>query len=260
MGKNSREPTAEEILKAMYPDIPTRDDFEQKDTKAKPETNQSNAEVAELRAQLAALQSRLDMQSRSQTALTTRQGPEIPPQPPKIDMKQAPNPMDDPEGYANFVNRGIELRVQYEKDLFDFNNRQAAAISQQTQNLWDAFSSRYKDHAKDTKRVAIAAREVADRAKANRRDVDKYMYDTPDEFMKDVAAEMDALWGKPQGSSQDQDVEIEDNNEDEGRTQGLFGGGQQHQSGITTPKPPKAKYSEMSQDIIDWQKRMGLRH
>lgn len=259
MGK--REPTAEEILKAMYPDIPTRDDFEQKNDTTKQTANQPNAEVAELRAQIAALQSRLDGQSRAHTAIQTRQV-EVPPQPPKIDMKQAPNPVDDPEGYAVFVQNAIDAKVQYEKDLFDWQNRQQVSVAQQTQNLWDSFSAKYKDYAKDTKKVAIAAREVTDRARAARRDVDKYMYDTSDEFMRDVAAEMDALWGKPKATEQSADVEVDDENEDDGRTGGLFGGGQQSvfERAAGNPAQPKPKYTQMSQDIIDWQKKNGLRH
>lgn len=253
-----REPTSDDILKRMYPDIMSSEDYEQKDPPTQPPQNQqSSAEVAELKAQIAALQGRLDSQSRANTALTTRQGPEVAPQPPQIDFKQAPNPVDDPEGYAAFITRAINVQVQHEKDMFYHQQGQQQSLQQRTDYLWNEFSAKYPDHAKDDRRVAIAAKEVVARAQAKRQDIDKYMYDNSEAFMQDVVKEMEALWGPvKQATARDDD----DDDGEDGRTDGLFGSGQQSGDDPATPPKPAQKYGDLGNDLIAWQKKMGLRH
>lgn len=249
--------SSDEIFKALYPDLPTREDYtdplaaaiEADKNKGQPA---DNGQLTELQKQVAALQGQLVQTQRTSTALMNQAKTDLPPAQPQIDFSKAPDPTLDPAAYAQFIINANDAKIQYEKDLYNWQARQQNDIANKTQNLWDGFAGKYADLAKDAKRVEIATVEVINRAKAKGMDIDRYMYGASEQFMDDVAAEIGKLWPGAGAAS-------DDDEEDEDRTDMLGGGagGQSAASANGGRKPPPEQYGALSNDVLAWQKATG---
>lgn len=261
MARNkAKAPSAEDVLKLMYPDLPTSEDYTDpigsaiEAEKAKGQQTQDNVQLTELQKQVALLQGQLNQTTRANGALMQQAKTDLPPAQPQFDMSKAPDPTLDPGAYAQFILGIADAKVQYEKDVYAWQARQQNDIANKTQNLWDSFAGKYGDLAKNSKQVEIATVEVINRAKAQGRDVDKYMYGASDQFMDDVAAEIGKLWPGASAAAADDDDEG-----DEDRTDMLGGGagGNGVASGAGRKAPPE-KYGALSTDVLAWQKATGF--
>lgn len=258
MARKPKQPivSSDEIFKALYPDLPTREDYtdplaaaiEADKNKAAPA---DNGQLTELQKQVAALQGQLVQTQRTSTALMNQATTDLPPAKPQIDFSKAPDPTLDPGAYAQFIVNANNAQIQYEKEVYAWQSRQQNDIANKTQTLWDGFAGKYGDLAKDPKRVEIATVEVINRAKAKGMDVDRYMYGASDQFMDDVAAEIGKLWPGTAGA--------DDDDEDEDRTDMLGGGagGNGVASGAGRKAPPE-QYGALSSDVLAWQKATGF--
>jgi hypothetical protein len=250
-----KQASADDILKQMYPDLMTSDDFEKKEDPK--QTEQPNAQVAELQAKLAALESQLSNVGRANAALSSQITIPQAPQPPQIDMSKAPDPVENPQGYAKFIMDAANAKIDYEKNVILYQQEQSRTQSERVSALWNDFSSKYKEYAADDERVAIATQQVVAKARAKGIDPEKYMYGQSEIFMKDVVGEMDRLFGKP-GAAAAAGADDDEDDEDDVRTD-VFGGATAGtgQSPATRQAPPE-KYGSLSKDLMAWQEKTGF--
>lgn len=250
--------SADELLRALYPDLPTSEDYTdplaaamndgKKDTPAA-----SDPKLAALEQQVAALQGQLQQTARVNGALMTQASTDLPPQRPVIDYSQAPDPTVDHAAFAKFMAEANAATLQYEKDLYNWQAKQQNDVATKTANLWDTFAHDYPELAKNSKRVEIAAAEVISKARLAGKDVDKYMFAGSPQFLKDVADEINSLWGAPSNKDDDDDDDYAEDRTD------MLGGGAGGQSVASTKgrQAPPEKYGALSQDVLAWQKATG---
>lgn len=147
----------------------------------------------------------------SQPIISTRvEGPQL---------LELPDPVADPKAYAEALRKNIRAELDFERQQERAQFQEQNTMQQRTNGLWNDFSTKHSDYAKDPERVKIAATQVAEAARARGVDVNKYMFLTPDQFMNDVKAKMDSFgWGKQAEGGDD------DDDDDEIRTAGISGG------------------------------------
>lgn len=252
--------SAEDILKQMYPDLPSSDDYVQENPATKQTQNQPNVDpqVAELKAQLAALQAQVQTQTKTASALMSQAVQDMPPQMPQIDYSRAPDPVEDPKGFAEFNMRATQQLLAWKEADFEYKQRQRTTTQTRNDILWDKFTKDYPAYAENDERVGIAAEMVVKRAVANGTDPDKYMYGNSAGFMQDVVHEIDRLWGKPQTGVDTDDDDIDDD-EPATRTDGLFGGSGQSGDATSKSKAPPSQYGALSQELMAWQEKTGYK-
>lgn len=255
MGRKAKQ-TADEILRQMYPDLQTSEDFTPEAEK-KAETAQPNADVVALQAKIAALEGQIAVSQRTAAALTSQQTRDIAPQAPQIDYSKAPDPVEDAAGYTRFMLEAQRAQIEFEKQQMVYNQRQAQAVATKTATLWDTFKATHADYTKDEKRIEIATTQVINRAKAMGLDTERYMYGNSDQFMKDIVAEFDSLFGKPGGKQETAADDDEADDEDNDRA-AFLGGGVATAQGQSHKNAPPPKYGNLSQEIMTWQEKTGF--
>lgn len=248
----SQQTSADDILKQMFPDLQTTDDVYDDDGQDK--TKQKDTEavdkvIADLQAKIAGLEG---------TVAATRdrpvQDPAIqlgPPAPPVF--PDLPNPAEDPNGYRDAVLAQTQALIKYEKDLYQYQNRQTAASSAKSNDLWADFSTKYEDYAENEERIEIATTRIIQKAQARGVDVDKFMYGNRDGFMKQVVDEYDRLFGKPVIDDTDTDEDDDDN-----RASVMGAGAPSQRGGPANVQTPPNPYGELSQEILAWQQKTGF--
>lgn len=240
-----------QMMKFLHPDIPTRDDDE-------PEPEQKSGDQAQITAlmqQIANLQSQVTTQQTQQPTYTPARV-DIPPAKPVFDASKAPDPVDDPKGYAEFVRNGILEEQRWQNDVTTWQQRQQATQQNRLSQLWEQFADQHEDYAQDEERVEIAATRVAQRAAKAGMDVDKYMYQSSGIFMNEVVKEMDKLFGKPKAGGLDDDDDGDDGVPDS-RTGGIFGGAEYGSK--PTGGKSQEKLGSLSADIKAWQEKTGFK-
>lgn len=250
--------TADDILKQMYPDLMTSDDYEQK-TEQKTDTGGVDPKVAALEAQLNALQGQIGNLDAANRALMNQSNVDIAPQPPQINYDDAPDPQVDPKGYMEFNQRATLALLDWKEREFEWRQNQTRRAANQVDTLWSDFSSNYGAYAKDSEKVEVAADKVLKRAQAKNVNVDKYMYTNSDKFMADVAKEYDRLFGKPQDADDDDDAFDFDGDGDD-RSAGLFSGAGAGPKGqaVSQQEAPQ-RYGKLSQELMAWQEKTGFK-
>lgn len=250
-----KELTADDIIRQMYPDLKTSDDYAAEAEAAKKAAtggdNDPSKELQALRTQIASLEGQLSTVTRPVARQTTMQAP----QPPVIDWDKAPDPVEDPKGYARFVHNSTQAQINYEKEAWNYNNQVATTQSRKVDGLWEQFGKDYPSYAKRTEHVEIAASRVLEKAKAQGLDTENYMYGQSAKFLKDVTAEVDRLFGKAATAGADEDNDDDDDDDD--RSQ-VFGGGAAGVAGLAKVTQPAEPYGAMSRDILAWQEKTGF--
>jgi hypothetical protein len=256
MAKKQPKVNPDDILKQMYPDLLTSDDYEAEEAKkaaaAKPDDTATT--IANLQAQLAGLEGQLATVGRANTVLSSQAQTDMPPVKPQVDYSKAPDPATDPAGFAQFMDNVTQSRVNYEKEAYNYTLRQQSAASNKTAVLWKDFEGNYPAYAKNAERVEIAASRVIEKARALGQDTDKYMYGNSAGFMKDVVKEIDRIFGKVEAEADDDEGDDEG---DDNRT-GVFGGGQAAGSPQAVGRQPQERYGTLSKDIMAWQQKTGF--
>lgn len=153
---------------------------------------------------------------------------------------QLPDPALDPDGYANAVQRRVELATENRRQREDRQRKFENDIDTKVSDLWADFGAAYSDIADDKERVDYIASKVVKKAVSKGIDINRYMFGPGrDRFMKDVAKEYTNIFGEPETDEND----YEDNRNykardlprrrsanrsrqenDEGRSAGIFGG------------------------------------
>lgn len=233
------------------------------------------AEIARLHEQLETRESR-DISLVSQQVQTDTFIPEK--------LMAIPDVNEDLNGYisANVQNGLIEERNRQGK--VEFQKRNSKSLDDKIGELWADFAEEYPDYSgKGSKRrIEFAAENVVKRAVARGLDPNRYMFIARDRFMKDVAAEMDDIFGAPEMKDELDDEDFNERpaprrrrearaaprrdtrrrpreeEDDTGRTGGLFGG---NDSG--GPRPSQRDISgdsagSMLEDIHAMQRKNGF--
>lgn len=253
MARKRKASNENDVLKSMFPDLPTRDD-EENETKVETKTGDDDYSkvIEELRAKVAEQDRALEESRRERLALMSTPQRVVAPQPPKIDNSNIPNPIDDPEGYANAIRKQIEAEANYKQEVQQFQQQQQQQQTGRLTSLWDSFQEAHPDYAENQKRVEIAATQVVQRAQQRGLNLDQYMYGNSSLFMKDVIKEMDDLFGKPVADTDDDDDDTDDT--PDSRTEGIFGGGGRSAAG---GGKAAEKLGSITSEISAWQEKTG---
>lgn len=254
MARAKKAKSENDVLRSMFPDLPTRDDVEDAtvETKGNDDKEDYSKVIQELQAKLAEQERSLEESRRERMALMSQPQRVVPPQEPKFDTSNIPNPIDDPEGYAKAVRQSIDAGIKYQRELDNFNAQQERQQTGKLSSLWESFQEAHPDYAENQKRVEIAATQVVQRAQQRGINLDQYMYANSGMFMKDVIKEMDDLFGKPTAGD---DTEVDDDDEPDNRTGGIPGGAEAGGRGSAGPK--NEKLGSLTQEISQWQAKTG---
>lgn len=254
MARKNQAASADEILKQMYPDLLDSTDYEaQEAKKAEAAKTPAGPSIEDLQRQIAVLEGRVQVTSRPVTPIARVS---VAPQRPIIDESKAPDPITDPQGYARWTRAAVAADIQYEKELFAFQNQQQQASAGKVSQLWDDFKNNYTDYAKRSDQVEIAAERVIRKAAAAGVDTDAYMYQQSDNFLKDVVKEVDKLFGKPKAGDDDTGDD-DDDDTDDNRT-AVLSGSSAGRGGPSAARPAPQKYGELSTEIMAWQEKTGF--
>lgn len=193
-------------------------------------TNAQEPSVKDLLTQIQSLTTRVETAERTNAALmsappvtVTQKGP---PQFKQPEFKNLPDPSIDPEGYAAAVHTQVAKQVQdYVKETSDYQANQVDP-SDQARELWNKFTTSYKEYAGNQDQVEFAASKVAQEARAKGLDPQKYMFGPgQDYFLRDVKDMVVKVFGDPTKKTEDdEDDGGEDNGNDISRSMSIFGG------------------------------------
>lgn len=239
-------PKAKKAVDQVYPDLPNSYDEPGEKVEATPD---AAATIKALEEKIAALQRSNDETRRAQMAMLSQPVADV--RPPEPQFGEAPNPAEDPQGYAKWVDAKVEARERHKQEVDSWAARQQASRSERLNSVWGDFSTRYEDLASNTEQVGIAAENVLKKARAKGIDTEGYMFRNSNVFVDDVANEMKRLWPN---LTQKNDEDDED--DDDIRTMGLPGGNEGRGRATEGMKMPKL--GSLSEDISALKKKFGI--
>lgn len=150
---------------------------------AAPDVNALQTQIAELKGTLAG------MQAGQPSAY--KPFPQRPVLPTDVDWSKLPSAITDPEGYGKAVATAVQTVERNKKILEDFDREQAAAQQKALDTMFDDFTAKYPDHAKNREAVEFWAEKAVKNAAARRIDAGEYMFGKPEKFYGDVVKLMD---------------------------------------------------------------------
>lgn len=210
-----------------------------------------NPDIEALKKQIASLTEGLTAARQTNMALMS-QAPTVQKRPPAgIDTKGLPDPTLNPDQYAAEVSRRT---AAYQKEVTEYERHQAGQQQTEAQRLnalWEEFGENYEAYAGDEEKVSFAAQKVARRAQSKGIDLNKYMYQNSDQFMRDVVSVYDKTFGKPKVESE---VE-EETDDDESENAVVFGGIQS--GGKPNTKDAPEGHDDMFADLKEFQQKGG---
>lgn len=193
----------------------------------------------------------------------------------KVDSIPLPDPALEPAEFAAAVSRRAQITMENAKRRDEFDAKRKNDIDGKINNLWSNFNSDYEEYAGDKKKIEYAAQQVL--AEAQRRGIDpqRYMFTTQNKFFRDVAKQYDEIFGAPDiDDTLDEDIAPRGRNasnpssrrqprdrnrqeDDEGRSAGIFGGNESGgRPGRRVEQDDKA--TDMISELQAVQRKMGL--
>lgn len=224
--------------------------------------------IADLQKQMADMektyQTRLDAADRANAALSTA-APALRSEPkePTFSTDGLPDPLD--ASYAPALAKRV---AEYNQQMTGYQTEKskAAAPVGDFDSLWEDFTTTYPAYAADKEGLEFAAQKVAKTITRKGLDGNRYMFQNSDRFFRDIVKAYDDRFGKPDDDGEELSAEIEapihrkraksqvtEDDADEGRTQGIFGGIDSGNGG--RPKPPPK--GDMIKDLQDVQRKTG---
>ena len=258
MARKKQTMTSEEILHQMYPDLRTSDDDVQEQQQQ--QAAQTDAQkMAALEAQIAILTQQVSRPAPTATPTPTQRQQRQAPTPPVTNYAQAPDPVVNPIGYAEFMRQEVARQVAYEKELYNYQQTEAQAATARTTHVWNDFSDQFGAYAKDEEKVEIAATRVLQKAAAAGYDADTYMNQNRATFFAETVREYDKFFGKPAIGGEDDDNDDDGAGDDDDNRAQVFGGSAAGPKGpaAQAPKAPQ-KFGELGQSIREWQEKTGF--
>lgn len=184
------------------------------------------------------------------------------------------DPALDPDGFARGVTERTRIVSENARKQFELDNRRSLTVKERADNLKRAFAERYPELADDDERIDFISTRVAQEAQARGVNVERYMFQTTDKFVDDVAKRYVKVFGEPE--EEDADDNFEDRrpasrvrtkrnsrnrnrSEDDdmvSRTSGIFGGTES--GGRPTKNRDEESGPGMIEDIQEIQKKSGF--
>jgi len=208
--------------------------------------------IASLLQQVGALQNEVE-DMRRYSAAVAQPAPRAEPAP-KQDSQALPDPINDPQGYANALLQRVDNSLKSRADADKEARERAQAEDNRYSGLWENFTEAYEEiaaHPEAQDRVKFISQKVVAQAKAKGLDPERYMFGNQSRFFKDVAAQYEKTFGKPEQETEDEG--------DTGRTAGVFGGTASggRPSGTGQQQQQQAQ-TGMTKELHKIQKEMGL--
>lgn len=248
--------SADEILSMMHPDLPTSDDNEPKQGD-NPKQPTAEEQIAALNAQVQQLTGQIAQRSTSSAPVVEQRQRAAAPQEPQINWAALPDPLRDPAGYAQFIQAQTQAQINYEKNLFAYQQGEANQAKARTDTIWSDFTRSHGEYAENERRIEIATTQVLQRVAASGGNTDAFMANRG-AFFEAITSEYDDLFGKPAGEANDDGADDDDDNGDDNRAQ-VFGGSAAGPKGPgDTPKPAPQKYGALGAEIRSWQEKTGF--
>lgn len=223
--------------------------YGQQEEQKAPEPDQTQQNMFALQQQIADMNAEMTRLRQTSAALMTQPTVAMPPMLPQVSFDNLPDPVVDPTGYGRELAARTQQAIQNQHIMAAYQAEQQASANGKLDALWEDFQNQYADYAGDYRRVEYAATQVANRLSRKGLDVNRYVYASSDDFFREVAAEMDDIFGSGQ-------VEETTETEDDTRTVGIFGGmesGGRPTSGTTQEGP-----TSMVGEIQNWQAKHGF--
>lgn len=182
--------------------------------------------------------------------------------------------LKDPAALATRITSYMEAREAATRE--ELTTRQQTAAERQTieERLWEGFKEKYPQWAEHEEIVDLVSGRVAREAKERGVDIQRYMIQHSDLFYADVAAALQKQYGALVEDEEDGENEAlpehltvgrtaktaaPDNDLDDGRTAGIFGG---TESGGAPARrgaaPAEPRGDEMARDLMAVQSKMNL--
>lgn len=123
------------------------------------------------------------------------------------------DPALDPDGYANALAQRTRIENDNARKTFDADNRRQLTVKERADNLKAAFAEKYPhlvDDEDSENRIDFISTRVAQAAQKRGVNVERYMFQTTDKFVDDVAKQYIKTFGEPETGEED----FEDNFED----------------------------------------------
>lgn len=244
---------------ALFPDLPFNDPEEVKTQQQKQaDAGPSNADLLKM---IDGLRAQLDRSNAANAALMAQPMVAVPPKVrTEIDLKALPDPVTEPEKYAQELARQTQEIQQGVKVQSDFQSQQQQTLNDRIAGLWEKFGKAHKDYAKDPAKVEFIASKVIQEKARQGLDTSKYMFLATDTFMDDVTKAYDDAFGKPVAEGQEEEEkpgqqQQQADDEDDGRTAGIFGG---LDSGGKPVHAIPGSDDDMFKDVREWQMKTGF--
>ncbi len=226
----------------QLPDDGSNDDEGSGDTKDTKGSKDAPPDLAALTSRIDTLTRQVDSQNLtlSMRPAAPVAAPVAPAAPAVVTMEGLPDPIDDREGFATQLNDRIQTTLATNLDQLE--QRLATKASQETQSdqLWTDFAKTYPEYAGREGQVEYMSTKVVQEAIARGMDAHSYVFGARARFFEDVKTRLEAEFAPPvdpaaakgdkAGDAKDKGGE----NDDDGRTMGMFGG---NESGEKPVKP-----------------------
>lgn len=215
---------AQMVMEQAMHGQPVKLDWMEDDTPAKQEpavdpVKALELQIAELKGQVMAGQSRVDASGYTPPAIR----PNVSTTP---DFSKLPDPVAAPQEYAMAVQTAINTAAQNKAYLDKWDAEQYTKAKTATNKLHADFKKKYPDYAKNQKAVELFAEEAVEDAVAGGLDANRYMFAQREQFFKDVVAKMDeGGFGKKPLEAAEGDDDGEAANRASGIPDGSQGGG-----------------------------------
>lgn len=233
---------------------------EQVEKVEEPAKKGTEVDVTALMTQIGALQARQEQLEATNMALMAPVRTTVAPQEPqKFTTEDLPDPVVEPEKYAEEINKRINASFQSQQNFNAAQNNEANTRKNQLDALWDDFVIAYPAIAEQTEKAEFAIGQVAKKAKTRGIDMDRYMFNNSSKFMQDVEKEFVRVFGELEDGEDDEPVVRRRGKqlaaeEDEGRTAGIFGGIESGNRAVQQKPGP----GDMIKDIQDLQRKSGF--
>lgn len=208
-----------DVVMALHPDLPY-EDAEEDAKAAELAAKENTPSIADLQAQVAALNAQLSSRNTDYVAATSQAVKPLPPKRmTKVDTTNLPDPSVEPEKYAEEVTKRTEEYLASQKAYADWEQAEQNTSNNRANALWAQFQEKYPQYADKFDQVEFVATKVAREAASRGLDLDKYMYGHADKFMADVDERL-----KKTFATEDADDDSSDDDDADTRTVGMFGG------------------------------------
>lgn len=226
-----------------------------------------------LQDQIAMLRESQQRNSRTSTALMSQTAGSD--QPPRVitemNLENLPDPVTDPQGYAREIAKRGQEMIASQRNYDAWAAQRAKQSTDAYASVWNKFTTDHPEYASHEKLVQAAATSVIAEARSRNIDPNKLVLGDTDNFFEDVMKEMRDMAGGDtifKADTEDEDepnagtggegaatggLDEDDDGEDD-RTVGVFGG--QDSGGRPNPNP-KPVDTDMFAEIRKFQQKEG---